>query len=112
MSMHGDYIREHNGDGIVEREEGFATYRFIPLGEHRAVYIVDIYVRPDFRRTSVASEMADEIADFGRKDGCKYLVGSVVPSAKRSTDSVKVLLAYGMSLHGASDNLIIMKKEI
>lgn len=110
MSMYGDYIFEHHGDGIVENEYGFATYRF--LNEKKSVYIVDIYVNPDFRKTMLASQMADEIAEIGRKEGATEMLGTVVPTANNSTDSLKVLLKYGMKLKSASDNLIVFTKEL
>lgn len=108
--MYGDYIKERLGDEIVERDEGFATYRYIERDGIPCVYIVDIYVRPDFRKTNIASEMADEIV---RKSGtCKRLLGTVCPSARGSTESLKVLLGYGMSLHSCQNDLIIFRKEI
>jgi len=112
MSHYGDYIKEHHGDGIVEREHGFATYRYMQLDGKPAIYIVDIYVAPERRITNLASEMADEVVCLGLVNGCHLLVGTVVPSAKNSTSSLKVLLAYGMSLHNSSNDLIVMKKEI
>ncbi len=109
MSLYGDYITEKVGDGIIEWKEGFATYRFL---NNEQVYIVDIYVRPDFRKTRVASDMADMIVGIAKEKGAKELIGSVVPSNKNSTDSLKVLLAYGMTLKSASNDLIIFRKEI
>ena len=48
MSMYGDYIKEHRGDGIVENERGFASYRFL---NERQCYIIDIFVHRDYRNT-------------------------------------------------------------
>lgn len=110
MSLYGKYILEHHGDGIVEGLYGFATYRF--LNEKKTVYIVDIYVDKDFRRTMLASEMADKIADIARAEGATEMIGTVVPSANNSTDSMKVLLKYGMALKSASENLIVFRKDI
>lgn len=112
MSLYGDYIKEHRNDLIVESENGFATYRFVPLGDVPSIYLVDLYVRPELRKSGLASEMADKVCSIGREYYCKYLLGSVVPSAKAATDSLKVLLAYGMTLHSASPELIVFKKEI
>jgi hypothetical protein len=56
--------------------------------------------------------MADEVVCLGLVNGCHLLVGTVVPSAKNSTPSLKVLLAYEMSVHSASNDLIVFKKEI
>lgn len=110
--MYGDYIKERLGHGIIERDEGFATYEFIDSHGVKCVYIRDIYVRPDFRRTSIASDMADAVVTIAIEAGCKRLIGTVVPSAKGSTNSLKVLLGYGMSLHSCGNDLIVFKKEI
>lgn len=112
MSQYGDYIKERLGDGIIERAEGFATYRFFDKDGVFGVYIVDIYVGPLFRKTKVASEMADEICAIAKEKGCTRLIGTVVPSANGSTDSLKVLLGYGMILHSASNDVIVFRKEL
>lgn len=108
MSMFAEYLKEKTDDMIVETPEGFATYRYVD----NSVYIIDLYVKPDFRRTYAASTIADNIVDEALKHGCNKLLGSVVPSNKGSTDSVKVLLAYGMSLDSSSNDFILFKKEI
>lgn len=110
MSMYADYIREHRNDEIVETEQGFATYRF--LNEGKSVYIIDIYVKPDFRKSKAASVMADEIVANAKTRGAIELLGTVVPSARNSTDSLKVLLGYGMSLQSSSNDMIIFRKDI
>lgn len=110
MKMYRDYLKERLGDELVEREEGFASYRYIDNGS--SVYIVDLYVRPDFRKTKIASQMADEIVRIAKEKGCKTLVGTVSSSAKNATDSIKVLLGYGMSFFACNQDGLIFKKEI
>ena len=109
MSLYGDYIKEHRGDEIVETADGFATYRFL---NDKQVYIVDIYVKPEARQTSAASDMADTIVLAAKLRGCTELLGTVVPSAQGSTISLKVLLGYKMTLQSSSNDLIIFKKDI
>jgi len=110
MSMYADYLKEKTNDQIIETDKGFATYRY--LEGQGVVYIVDLYVKPEYRKASVASTMADTIVDLARKKGCVKLLGSVVPSAKNSTDSLRVLLGYGMSLESSSNDFIIFRKDI
>lgn len=112
MSMHSEYIRERLGDEVLEYDEGFATYRFLDDFGVKAVYIVDIFVRPDFRKTRMASAMADEIVEKAKSVGCTRLIGTVSPASNNSTDSLKVLLGYGMELYQCDKNAIIFKKEI
>lgn len=108
VSIYSDYIKTLQGKGVIESEKGFATYSTFSDG----LYIENIYVAPDYRETGVASGMADQIADLSKKEGHKYIYGSVVPKHNGSTDSMKVLLAYGFFLLSSSDELILLRKEI
>lgn len=112
MKMYRDYLKERLGDELLEREEGFATYRFTAELGFPAVYIVDIYVRPDFRKTKVASEMADQIVAIARTRNFSRLIGSVSFESKNQTDSIKVLLGYGMEFYKAVPGGLFFKKEI
>lgn len=109
MSLYAEYIKEHRNDEIIEMEHGFATYRYL---DSNSVYIVDIYIQPDHRKSKLASVIADEVVKASKLRGCTKLLGTVTPSANNSTVSLKVLLGYGMSLKSSSNDLIIMEKEI
>lgn len=110
MSLYAKYCRERGIDLILEVEEGFATYRYIAGG--KSVYIVDIYVVPEARKRSVASVIADTIADEALAKGCTEMLGTVAPGARGSTDSLRVLLAYGMTLHSIEGGLIVFRKDL
>lgn len=110
MSLYAEYLREKTEDQILETNDGFATYRYIDFHEEKAVYIIDIYVIPSKRQKNIASQLADEIVALS--PGCKYLLGSVIPSNKSSTISLKVLLGYGMNLDSCSTDFILFKKEL
>lgn len=109
MSHYASYLKEKTNDQILETEHGFATYRYT---SEKTVYIVDLYVAPDFRKSGTASALADIIVEEARKKGCTELIGSVVPSTKNSTDSVRVLLAYGMTLLSSMNDFVIFRKDI
>ncbi len=108
MSLYGQYIKERLGKEIVENENGFATYYYVDDG----VYIEDIFVIKEARKSNVASKLADEIADIAKNKGVKKMYGTVVPTATGSEVSLKVLMAYGFKPHSAQTNLIVMVKEI
>lgn len=112
MSMYASYVRERLGDEILEREEGFLTYRYLEDMGEKCVYIVDIFVRPDFRKSKVASDMADTVVERAKKEGCKRLLGSVSFDAKNVTDSIKVLFGYGMEFYRGNQAGMFFKKEI
>ena len=107
--MYADYLLEHHGDHLYKIDQGFAIYRFL---NEKQVYIVDIYVKPEFRKTGIASTIADDIGAISKLRGCSEMLGTVVPSAKNSTASLKVLLGYGMKLQSSSNDLIVFIKEL
>ena len=109
-SLYAQYLAERTEDSIIETEVGFASYRYLNQG--KSVYIVDIYVSPKQRKEGLASLMADKVASIAKEKGCTELLGSVVPSAKGSTTSLKVLLGYGMTLLSASNDFIVFRKDI
>lgn len=109
-SLYAQYITERTNDKIIELPQGFATYRYFP--HTKSCYIVDIYVQPEFRKSGIASEMANMIAAEAKKDGYTSLIGTVSPSANHSTDSMRVLMAYGMKLDSSERDVIVFKKDI
>lgn len=109
MSFLTDYYKEREGLEVYEiTGKGFAIYSM--KGEE--CYISEIYVAPLFRRSGVASEMADAVGEIAKENGCKYLTGTVNPSTNNSHKSLLVLLGYGFELLAAKENLIIFKKDL
>lgn len=108
-SLYAKYIKERTDDYILEIEEGFATYRY--LNEYQ-VYIVDLYVLPEYRKQGIASKLGDAICLKARRKGYTELVGTVCPSANNATESALVLIAYGMKIDSSSNNVIVFKKDI
>lgn len=108
-SLYSEYLSEKQHVSIIEWETGFATYKYL---DPTTVYIIDVYVIPQRRKSGVAAGIADEVVREAKLKGCNKLVGTVVPSIKGSTDSLKVLLGYGMTLQSASPDLIVFEKEI
>ena len=102
------YITEREGKSIIEDEKGFATYNI--NGDN--CYIVDIFVRKEYRKENIASKYADEITKIAKENGCTYLTGSVCPTAHGANTSMKVLLAYGFKLESSINNFIYFRKEI
>lgn len=101
---------ERTNDQISEVPEGFVTYRYVNDG--KTVYIVDIFVLPEFRNQKIASALADKVVEEAKAKGCKDLIGTVVPSVKGANTSLKVLLGYGMTLNSAGNDVVVFRKEI
>jgi hypothetical protein len=109
LSHYGQYLKERTNRGIVESEDGFATFEYI---EQDIVYIVDIFVVPEKRKLGAASRMADEIVEAAKKEGKKFLLGSVDATAKGAEKSIAVLEAYGMKPYKVADPMIFYIKDI
>lgn len=109
MSLYADYITERTNDLIIEHDKGFATYRYL---NEKQVYVIDIFVSQEFRSSGYALQLVNEIANKAKLKGCTEMIGTVVPSTKNSTYSLKGLFWYGMKLDSATNDLIVCKKEI
>lgn len=108
MSHFSNYTNERGIKQIIESEKGFVTYFFVNDG----VYIEDLYIAPEYRKSGCAAEMGDQVAAIAKEKGYYKMYGSVVPSAAGSTDSLRVLLAYGMKLDSAGPNAVILAKDL
>lgn len=108
-SLYGMYLEEREDKQIVETDKGFATYMLLP---NKECYLQDLYVKPEYRKSGYATEMADTIVEIAKENGCKTLIGSVCSSDKNATRNMKVLLAYGMQIYKTTDIMIFLKKKI
>ncbi len=102
------YLKDRENVDSIITDHGFASYSICGL----ETYIKDIWVDQDYRNNHGAAQMADMIALIAKDAGCKYLTGSVCVNANKADDSIKVLLAYGMSVFKAENNMIYFKKEL
>jgi GNAT superfamily N-acetyltransferase len=109
QSLYAKYLIERTHDHIIETDQGFATYRYLNRDQ---VYIIDIYVLPEFRKMGTASKFADKICEIAKTAGCTELIGSVITTCKGALDSIAVLQAYGMKIDTANNNTIIFRKGI
>lgn len=108
-SLYAKYLTERTEDCILETDIGFATYRFI---NDKTVFVINLFVLAEFRRTHVATSLGDQIVSIAKSKGCDTLQGSVVPSAKGSTEGLKAFLRYGMKIKSSVEDFIILEKKI
>jgi len=107
-SLFAKYKEERESAIVVETEHGFATAKLL----EDFLYIEDIYVVPEKRKSGIASILADELCAKAKNLGYKQVLGSVCLDANNPTSSLKVLLAYGFKLHSTNSNMIYLSKEI
>lgn len=106
--MFKEYFKELKDLHVYEEENGFILYKLQPP----YLYIRDIYVKPEHRRSHLAADMADKLAKVAKDLGYTHMLGDVEPSNNSATASIKVLLAYGMRVKEANQDEIIFIKEL
>lgn len=99
-SLYGQYINERCGHGILECEHGFATFEYSTTD---IVYIVDVFVVPEKRRTGLASSLVDKICEQAVKDGKRMAITTVDTRGKGHETSRKAIEKYGFRLYSEND---------
>lgn len=110
VSFYGEYISEREGYSLIEDEYGFASY--IINDAENLVYIRDIFVTANYRRKKNCFGYADKIVELAKARGCTKLVGSICVASNGSTESMKMMLAYGFKLKSLHGSMIYLEKEI
>lgn len=108
MSLYGDYIKERENKNIVENENGFATYYFLPQG----VYLENLYVKPSARGKFESAKLAEQVVAIAKEKGCTKMYTTIKPSTNGSTEALKLNLWYGFRLDFTEHNAIILVKDI
>lgn len=108
-SLYCQYIKEREDKDIIETDKGFATFKVFDNGE---CYLQDLYVVPEYRKTKLATEMADKVTIIAKERGCNKLIGSVCVDDKFATRNMKIFLSYGMEIHKSIGSVIFLSKDI
>ena len=106
MELFATYLKEREGSELVHDEKGFATYK--KHGQNN-IYVVDVYVRPEFRKKRVASGYLNMIADI---TSCENLITSCDENANNWKESEKAILGYGFELKTRENTMRWYIKEM
>lgn len=114
--MYAQYLKETLGQEYKEDGEGrgFLTYGYncIPGVDFPHLYIIDLWVKPEHRKSHVAAQMADLVCKEAVSKGKSFCFGSVSKQSKTQEASKKVLIAYGMVLYAENEDGLFFVKEI
>lgn len=114
VELLASYSKERFGcETEIDPGRGFATWKMMePVGDHRGVYLVDIYVAPAFRRGGVAAALADRVAALGKALGADRIIGSVETQSATATEAMKAILAYGFKISHVVGSMVYLEKVI
>ena len=86
MEMYADYLKEIGIKNMYHNDKGFAIYGI--AGQD--CYLEELYVKPECRGTSTATELADAVVQIAKDNGCTRLLGSVMPTYPAATNNLKI----------------------
>lgn len=107
-SLYAQYLAERTHKRIIEDEFGFIVFEVHP----DCVLINELFVVPEQRKKGKGLFLGKEVESIAKSIGKKLIVCTVDPRAKNAGDSLKAILAMGMSLNRAKDGLIYLVKEL
>lgn len=111
--MYEKYLYERENAFVEKDDRGFAIYKYEEIQGIKVVYITDIYVSPEHRKSYAASQIADRIAERAVNDqGCVFMIGSVDSTANEPERSERVLEGYGMSKFHTDGNVTYFRKQL
>jgi GNAT superfamily N-acetyltransferase len=108
-SLFAQYKEEREGKRVLEGDGFFVVYSIKPKS---FCYLEDIFIVPDKRGSGLARDILGWIINIAKENDCKKIMGSVVPSANGSTESLKKMLHYGFKLSDSRDGIVFLAKDI
>lgn len=109
MSLYKAYLTEKTDKFVIETDKGFIVFNF---PDDKTCYIEDVFVLKEHRNSYAGSDLVDQVYSIAKSKNCSKILGSIVPTSKNSTASLKAIMAYGMQLDSATTNFILFSKEI
>lgn len=99
---------------MLETPHGFLTYGFncVPGVSFPHIFIEDLYVVPDMRKSHIATTMADRVAGIAKERGIIKMIGAVRLGRDGADTRLEVLKRYGMRLLAAQDQIIFVIKDL
>lgn len=102
------YIAEREGAKLAVVEGGFAIYKHLD----GLVYLQDIYVMPELRKSGVGSKLLKVVENYAKSANINILVGSTDTSAANATISALATLHSGFKISHIDGPVIWYRKEI
>jgi ribosomal protein S18 acetylase RimI-like enzyme len=108
MSLYADYVSEIRDLQVIEKDYGYITYNV----QQDSVYIEELFIAKSHRQSGLGQELGHMVESFARERGFKKLLCTVVPTNKGSTYALSCYLKYGFKLDSATNNFILLVKEL
>lgn len=108
MSLYAQYVKEREGAETVETSEGFYSYK----EDGTSLFIVDLYVAPEYRNKKIGSRFGKEIEDIALKLNKDSVLCCASLEALNSSDAMSFIIMNGYEIINYTDTQVFFKKEI
>lgn len=109
-SLYAQYINEREGKEIIEDNEGFATY--IDCEDGPGIYIADVYVIPEARKTGKAHSYFDQIEEIARGRDKAFLRTTVESALPGWEISLKALTTNNFNVVANDGTFFYLERKI
>lgn len=108
MSLYADYIKEREGFNTYEDSDSFFTYTKVK----DALYIRDIYIRPEARSKGKSLELGLLGETIAKEMGLKAMMGSVDVDTNGWERNKEILIKFGYKEVFKDGTMIYFNKDI
>jgi hypothetical protein len=110
-SLYGQYIAEREGQEIIEKDYGFASYSINWTNHDCYIYIHDFYIVPKYRGTTKTIELVDDLLSVIYENKCSYAIATIDPNTATATQAMKFHLSNKMKISHIANGMIYMIHE-
>lgn len=110
QSLYAQYILEREGKEIIEDNEGFVT--FIECEDRPGIYIADVYVVPEERKTGKAHSYFDQVEEIAKERGKTFLRTSVESALPGWEISLKALMCNSFNIISKEGTFFYLERKI
>jgi ribosomal protein S18 acetylase RimI-like enzyme len=108
MQLYRAYLKERENAELIERSWGWCSYRV----EADHVYLIDIYVLPQYRQHGKGTELLAAVENVARECGRPAVLGSIATNVQGADKMYNIMHGLGFKIHSSDKDIIYMIKEI
>lgn len=108
MELYKEYILEREAAHLFYNDFGFITWEYLS----KSVHIIDIYIRPEYRKSGKGKELEKVVLDEAKTRGYKTIICSACTDTNNWHTSLEILKKVGYQEMLRESNMIWLFKEL
>lgn len=109
-SLRAEYVKERENTETLEIEDkGFLEYAFGTRYNKYVLFIKNLYVKPEYRRTGIGSRLGDMAEDIAVHAGCDAMLSCVefTDNVRGQVQSMMAVESFGFVKHEYDANKVL-----